>query len=576
MRLSMQQHEPSRGSNARRLSLEAAAGSFVGASIAGAAALLLHAQTASWPLALAGVVATSICLAYWTHRRTRRDFALIDAIHETVDSLSDGSRIARLDERRLDSSFASAARCFNRIFDVMSEVANRVLAIVHGVRSLPDRISEVLSQIEASASGQEEAVEETASLLANINKSMLDIGERIERLQQAADESASSILQMGDSVDEVARNAATLHESVEASASSVHEIGASIRQVAESAEHVERIAGETASSMLEMDRVVQDVSGHTREASELTRKVSEGAERGSEAVTETITDIQRIHDRTIEARDSLGKLVSRVSAIGGILTVIGEINDETNLLSLNAAIIAAQAGEQGKAFLVVANHVKTLARRTAASTEDIEGLIRDIQSESDAAVSTMGAGFEAIETGVARSQAAGEALGEILTSSRAAFDRVEGIARATDEQSRSSKLVAGAAQETSNQVRQISSAMAEQSKVSEQLLQNSEAALDLCRHVYRSTDEQRQTGRYIAESISSITDMIRLIRDNSASHAKASDSVSQAVTRLLDNARQSGNRVSDVNAMLRELSDSAQSIVAELARFEGSGIGFAD
>ena len=66
---------------------------------------------------------------------------------------------------------------------------------------------------------------------------------------------------------------------------------------------------------------------------------------------------------TGDAREVLEKLVERIGEIGQILNVIGEINDETNLLSLNAAIIAAQAGEQGKAFAVVANHVKTLAKR---------------------------------------------------------------------------------------------------------------------------------------------------------------------------------------------------------------------
>jgi methyl-accepting chemotaxis protein len=574
MRHAMEPQKPSQESHPERLSLEVAAGSLIGAAAAGALALGVHSVTDSHVLACVAMLLPAGGLAWWSHGRARGSLRLVSAIQAAAEELGAGATITRLDADQPGSEFGQVAGAFNRIFELMSTVAHRVLGIVHSMQSLPARIIDSMQEIQSSADAQEEAVEETASLLANINTSMNDINQQIEKLQRSSEDSASSILQMGSSVDEVARNAATLHESVETSTSSVHEMGASIKQVALSAEQVERIAEETAASMLEMDRVVQEVTGHAKEASELTQKVTEGADRGSEAVSETISDIQLIRDRTSEARATLGQLVDRISKIGGILNVIGEINDETNLLSLNAAIIAAQAGEQGKAFLVVANHVKTLAKRTASSTKDIERLVQDVQDESVQAVDAMSAGIEAIETGVMRSQAAGNALREILDSSREAYARVEGIARATDEQSRSSKLVSKATQETSSQIQQISTAMAEQSKVSEQMLQNAEASLDICRHVHSSTEEQRETGRYITESISTITDMIRLIKENAATHGRASESVAEAVMRLLENAQRSGQQIPEINGMLRELSEGAEVIIGELSRFEGTVANF--
>jgi methyl-accepting chemotaxis protein len=574
MQSAMEQQSPVEASSHSRLSFEAGAGVFVGTAVAGAVALFVDWLTGSVLLAFGCVMAVSAALAWWSKTRASQTLGMVDDIVRAAEGLSDGSTITRLDEEVLGSSFRGVAQAFNRVFDAMRAVAHRVMAVVHRVQDMPGAITHAMQRIQESADAQEEAVEETASLLANINSSMRDINERVEKLQRSAEESASSILQMGSSVDEVARNAATLHESVEASTSSVHEISASIRQVAQSAEQVDRAAEETAASMIEMDRVVQEMSTHAKEASQLTERVSQGAERGSQAVNETINDIQRIHDRTSDARDTLGTLVRRISEIDGILNVIGEINDETNLLSLNAAIIAAQAGEQGKAFLVVANHVKTLAKRTAASTKDIEILVQAIQAESGQAVEAMSAGIEAIDQGVSRSRAAGSALSEILQSSHDANQRVEGIARATAEQSKSSKLVSRAAQDTSAQVQQIASAMSEQSKVSESMLQNAERALEVCRHVHRSTDEQRETGRYITESISNITDMIRQIRESTDSHANASESVSDSVMRLLENAQRAGKQVPEIKAMLEQLSESAQMIVDELSRFEGTDLGF--
>jgi methyl-accepting chemotaxis protein len=547
--------------------LESTISSAVGVILGGAGAAAAIHFTDDWVTAAVSVLAVAGVFAAWSGMRVTRNLAFIDGLTRAAAELDSGSHLRRIDVDRL-GGFAQVGHSFNAIFDSLGGVAHRVLGVVSQVQGLPERITTALGQIDESAQAQEEAVEESASLMANINSSIRNINQRVENLSRAAEESASSILEMGSSVEEVARNAGALQESVDTSTSSVHEMSASIRQVAESTGSVQRIAEETATSMIQMDRAVQEVGGHVREASALTEKVSEGAENGSLAVSETIRDIERIHALTNDAKRKLDKLVSRISEIADILGVIGGINDETNLLSLNAAIIAAQAGEQGKAFLVVANHVKVLAQRTAASTKSIEQLLHAVEDESDSAMTSMSAGVEAIEQGVSRSRLAGRSLDIIRESAAESSKRVAEIARATEEQTRTSALVAKAAQETSNQVQQITLAMTEQSRAGDQMMQSTEEALDLCKHVYRSIDEQRDTGRYITQAIAQITEMIHGIRDNTAEHGEASQAVSDAVMRLLENAQKSGEQIPEVNAMLTELRASAETIVSELARFE--------
>jgi methyl-accepting chemotaxis protein len=558
-----------------RLRLEGGMGSAMGVLLGGAGVGVAFHLTQSWlvPALVAALLATAF--GFGTALRVSKSLAFVDELMEAAAKLASGEQLRRLDEERL-GTFAGVARSFNAIFDSLGAVAHRVLGVVSRVQDLPERITAALAMIDQSASAQEEAVEESASLMANINSSIRNINERVDNLARAAEDSASSILQMGSSVEEVARNAASLQESVDSSTSSVHEMSASIRQVAESAESVQRIAEETATSMIEMDRTVQEVGSHVREASKLTERVSEGADNGAQAVSDTIRDIERIHALTNDARMKLEKLVGRIAEIANILNVIGEINDETNLLSLNAAIIAAQAGEQGKAFLVVANHVKVLAQRTAASTKGIAQLLHAVEAESESAITSMSAGVEAIEQGVSRSRLAGRSLETIRESASDASTRVAEIARATEEQTRTSAMVARAAQETSSQVQQITAAMGEQSRAGEQLMQSSEQALELCKHVYRSIDEQRDTGRYITQAISQITEMIHLIKENTAEHGQASEAVSEAVMRLLENAQKSGDQIPQVNAMLSELRDSAETIVRELTRFELAPEGFGD
>jgi methyl-accepting chemotaxis protein len=324
------------------------------------------------------------------------------------------------------------------------------------------------------------------------------------------------------------------------------------------------MAEESAAAITQMDRAIQQVGEHVREAAVLTDRVSQEAEEGSSAVSATIDGIETIRSLTRDARDVLERLAERIGAIGEILNVIGSINEETNLLSLNAAIIAAQAGEQGKAFAVVANHVKTLAQRTAGATQEIERLIHAVQEESRNAVQAMGSGMQAVESGVERSRSAGSALSAIRGSAHEASARVAEIARAATEQMRNSAHVAEAAQRTSAMVQQMSSALGEQKRAGENLLRNAEAALELCRQVHRSTEEQRQSSRFVRDNIASITEMIRSFQENTAAHARASERVSATAAHILEVNQKTTACLPALATLVDELRGEATELAAAL------------
>ena len=529
----------------------------IGATAAGWAGLgtALAGAALGVPLplcALAGV-AGMLGMSRGLGRRARRQAATLAELH---------ARVQQLDATPLEVSggdgFGEFVVAWNRDWPERSRSIAAAQGLIERAHVLPARVDETLESILGASSRQEEAVEETAALVANMRQSMHSIAEQVTLLSGSSDQSASAILELGSSIDEVANNTATLHEVVEASTSAVHQMGASIRQVAAGAEQVQEMAEATAVSVAQMDRSVQEVSTHAVEAAALTERAHQGATAGREAVNATITDIEQISALTTEAMQRLAGLVTRISQIGGILSAIDEINDETNLLSLNAAIIAAQAGEQGKAFLVVANHVKTLARRTSSSTQDIERLIAAIEQESSEAVRAMQTGIEAVAGGVERSRDAGSALESIQRACSDASERVGEIARATSEQSRNSKGVAEATLRTSAEIHQIGQAIAEQRRASEAMLKSAERALDSCLQVHRSTDEQRQTSRQITSSIGAISDMIREIGGQTRMHADASEAVSEAVMRLLDNAQLSSASALPLRQLVTEVDRAAR------------------
>jgi methyl-accepting chemotaxis protein len=554
----------------RGLQIRLAAAAGVCVALAGGGAALIAVRTADAGIGLAWTLGATLLtaggLGLWLGRSLRPVTRALDVLPR----LGRGEIHARVDIAAM-GSLAPLGEQVNRIAESFGAIVGRLQTVAVRMQQLPLRFGHGLDEIERASDEQEGAVEETASLMADINSSIKGIDREVEALSHVTEEASSSILEMGSSIDEVARSAGSLHQSVDSSTASIHQISASIRQIAESADAVEAMAEEAAAAITQMDRAIQEVSEHVREASQLTERVSHEAEDGSSAVAATVDGIETIRALTGEARDVLERLVHRIGEIGEILTVIGAINEETNLLSLNAAIIAAQAGEQGKAFAVVATHVKTLAQRTASATQEIDRLIGAVQEESRNAVTAMGSGMDAVEAGVERSRRAGTALETIRSSAHEASSRVSEIARAATEQTRNSTHVAQAAQRTSEMIQQMSSALAEQRKAGDSLHRNAEAALELCRQVHRSTEEQRSSSRFVRENISSITDMIRAFQENTTNHSRASDAVSATAARILEVTQKTTASLPALTALVAELQRESEGLNAELTPFARNG-----
>jgi methyl-accepting chemotaxis protein len=554
-------------SGTRRVQIASLLLSAAGATLAGSMALALYAWTGNLGVACGGL-ATGAGLSALAHQLSQRETArLQDRLGSALAAIAAGDTRTRLSVARM-GALAPEAEQLNGLAASIATAIAELAESKEQLAGLPERVSRSLAEVQKGADAQEAAVEETASLQANINSSIRGINEQVENLARSNEETASSIVEMSSAVEQVARSSETLQQTVEASTSSIHQMDENIRRVAESSDNVQQVAEETAASIAEMDRTIQQVGEHTRGASELTELVTQRSDEGSRAVGATIEAIAEIRERTRGAKSALEGLAERIGEIGEIANVIGGISDETNLLSLNAAIIAAQAGEHGKAFAVVAGQVKTLAQRTTTSTKEIDRLIQSVQCESENAVSAMGAGIEGVEEGVARSRFAGESLEEIRRSADEASGRVSEIARAAEEQGRNSRHVAEAARRTSEHVHEISLAMAEQTQASARLMENAQGSVDMCRQVTRATDEQRSSAQYITANIEAITEMIRSIQENTRSHERASAAVAETSLAMVENAHSAVERVPEIAAVIQELRVLCEGMGEQIARFD--------
>ena len=188
-------------------------------------------------------------------------------------------------------------------------------------------------------------------------------------------------------------------------------------------------------AMSQMDLAVKDVSKNIYRTSTASNEVNEQAISGRDAMKAATVQIDSLVNEVEHASSVIAKLESNSDEIGKVLGVIRGIAEQTNLLALNAAIEAARAGEQGRGFAVVADEVRTLASRTADSTEEINKIIETLQHGAKEAVSVMDQSRDNARVAANKAQAIDEALAQIGSS----IEKINGmsteIATAADQQS---------------------------------------------------------------------------------------------------------------------------------------------
>lgn len=186
---------------------------------------------------------------------------------------------------------------------------------------------------------------------------------------------------------------------------------------------------------------INEVAQNASEASNSVNLVKGKAHNAQRVVEQSIDSISELADSVTKASETIQNLAAETENIGSILDVIRGIAEQTNLLALNAAIEAARAGEQGRGFAVVADEVRSLAKRTQDATEEIQAMIEQLQSGAHSAVSVISNGNEIAQNTVEKSAVVGEALSEISQDITSVSDMSMQIASATEEQSATVDLI---------------------------------------------------------------------------------------------------------------------------------------
>ncbi|KIH77854.1 CHASE4 domain-containing protein [Geoalkalibacter ferrihydriticus] len=515
---------------------------------------------------MGGVGIIAILVGVAISRGIVRPLALVVGnLREIAEGEAD---LTRSLEVRSGDEVGLLAENFNRFLARLRETVRRTLRVRDELGGATEKIRMTSQAVNKGTLQQSQSLEESHQALQNIDATVAGIAENLSSLLLAAEGSSSATLQVSSTTEEIAGQMESVFAKVEDLISALNEMSTSSQQITDSLTNLSGSTQETAASVTELDAAIKEIEQAAERTNSFSQEAVQETGRGKQAVDDSIAGIQALCETIERATAVIQDLGNQSNAIGKILTVIDEVADQTGLLALNAAIIAAQAGQHGRGFAVVADEIGELAERTAVSTREIAAIINNLQAGTREAVETMTTGNEKVRQEAERAQVAGEALEKIRLSTLKSSEEVRGIVRATQEQARGSQQITKAVNINTDTLMQIAAAIKQHSHGIRHLNTTAEDMREIAARVKAGTSEQTVGSRQISQNMEKIRGMIENINDATRAQSERSHQVVQAVVSMREIAESNVARTQELDQVVESLSSHAATLKEEIGAFK--------
>ncbi len=390
----------------------------------------------------------------------------------------------KVHHKQLDDTDLDTVRLFA---DQVSTSLNKV-RLLEGVEKLTSELELTFEDFLKYRSRFFDQLDILRKTLVSTTTTIGNIADSADVISHAVDDTSSAAGQISSAIQEVSNNLSQLHEFMERSISAMNEITAS----------------------------VQEVEKNASRSKKMSEKVCSEAEQGARLVAESYDGLQGISLAVDRAVATIEFLAQKGEEIKHTVQVINEINQKTNLLSLNASIIAAQSGEHGRSFAVVAEEIRKLSHETSSSAEAIENLISEIGTATIEAVSHIGETRQLVDKGIDVGKGTSRALNEILERATPAMNMTEEILKATQEQVRSSQFVSHSIEELGAMSQQVSLASREQAQAISRIVATIEEMKSMAGEMASATSKNLADSQNIHLAVEEVDKMTSHIFEETA------------------------------------------------------------
>ncbi|RBP53267.1 methyl-accepting chemotaxis protein [Arenicella xantha] len=291
----------------------------------------------------------------------------------------------------------------------------------------------------------------TGAIADSVNFAVIEMRELVSQINRASIQVANESELAVSNAQSVSQSNMTQAEQISAAAALMQEVTAGMRQMSEQA----------------------------NSSSDMASESLKAAEQGAQAVRDTISGMEDMREQIQDTSKRIKRLGESSQRIGDIVALIDDIAEQTNILSLNAAIQASMAGEAGRGFAVVSDEVQSLAERSTEATKKIAELVTTIQNDTNDAVLSMEKATQQVVSGTKVADSAGNALAEIERVSQTLSALVQGISAGSNQQAETVTRV-------SEQVTQVSDSSTETSRKAQESANSIAKLLELAKDLETS------------------------------------------------------------------------------------------
>ena len=467
--------------------------------------------------------------------------------------------------------------------DEVGAIANGLGYLIHQIESAIKKIKNISGEVSSAANQlnttfrgvtenadkQQKSTEEVADVVKSAAEIQRQIVGNTEKLLSLSNDNLSAILETSATSQQIAVSADNLNQSLNNSYTAVAELAQTAQGVASMAEAVSSAVEQASTSVEEITATVREVENIIKESAALsTQTTNIISSKGMESVSNAIASINTIKEFAMSLGSIMDDLARRSADVEKILAVIKNVTEETSLLSLNAAILAAHAGEYGKGFSVVADEMRHLSDKTAGSTREIAAIILAIQKEIKKAVEGTKETLRTVENGKEVIHKTGGTLNEILFASKNSTEMAKNIERAAGEQTKGLELIVNSIEHIKKMIFDVNKASEEQEKSANYLLENISSIRDTMGSTRKATDEQAKSSRVITENIELANEKTSGIAKASSEQEKANERILILIDDVMKMGKEMVGDVKDVSAFLTALYDKVAVLGKEMEYFK--------
>jgi len=494
--------------------------------------------------------------------------APIEKLNHAIEKVSKRDLTVSFKTDRQDE-IGSLIRLFSYLVETLKTNIGKLSSMAVNINTALKQMEHICHKGGEATDSQLASVERMGQMIYSMEDSQKEVFNSAENLSVLFQDDVSSILEIRASIAEIVSSMDKLFQSTAGAYAVVSDVSDSSTQIGAGADMLSGLLNETSASVEEIFHSIKLVEDNARQSAEVAASVSMTTNKvGMQAVRKARNGMLKIQDEVSTSSDIIMKLGNRSKDIEKILHVIKDVTEQTNLLSLNAAILAEKAGEYGKAFGVVADEIGNLAERTAMSTFEISNIVGTIQKEISDAVESTTSAMQRVDEGVTLVGSVEDALNQTLEGSEKASEMACSIEKATLEQGKSIRHIFKAMDHIRAMNRQLNLALKQQETGMDELVDIVGTVRDVAGEVNRGLDEQNSGVQMISDNLEKTNEKISLITEATFIQKQETESLAKLTDNIRSSSKASLSIIKEMRNTLTTLNSKTEAMRKEVEGFK--------